>query len=97
MAGGLLAASEIKRYLARDELVDNGSGQSVRGASYDVHVARDEMTIPENGTPKNYPRGTNGPEYIILHSGEVASVTSSESFCLPWHIAGNIGVRFGFA
>ena len=79
---------------------------SVRAARYDLRLAPDRLIIPASPGHKSrgeedFERHWSGEEIrhrrIVLRRGEVAFVSTRERFCMPWDLAGNIGLKFALS
>jgi deoxycytidine triphosphate deaminase len=97
MGDGLLGAIEIERRLAAETIFrpDTWVNANLRGAAYDLRAARDGLNDPGG---VRYPPGEERPEATLrLNQGDAALLSSVERFCLPWDVAGLMGVKFNLA
>lgn len=92
---GLLSRPQLEHLLDQGELFARNSfdTNNLKPASYDLRIATDVMATPAG----RYKSGEHRTSPVVLESGEVALVTSAESFRLPNHVAANIGVKFDLA
>ena len=94
---GFIGHSELAKLLASGQIFRSGTWTSdqLRGASYDVRAARDGLKDPSG---KEYSLGEDRPERTLhLEQGAVALLSSEEQLCLPWNVAGIMGIKFGLA
>jgi deoxycytidine triphosphate deaminase len=90
----LLNREQILERLKRKEIFISGWGpEQVRPAGYDLRVATEVRAF--NNTIFN--EGHHYGETLKLEPGDTAYVLSFESFCMPWDLAANLGIRFRFA
>jgi deoxycytidine triphosphate deaminase len=93
---GLLSDGAIAAVAAKKELiVSNFSKSCLRGAAYNVRIAKDGIVTPDGELylPSHLPDGRKFSGPIILHPGETAELSSFETFHLPDLIAGNISIK----
>jgi deoxycytidine triphosphate deaminase len=97
----VLGTEAIKSRLSKQEIFQAGTwvDENIRAAAYDLRVAPDLMVIPEEGYPdgRRYGRGERPARPVILKPGDVAFVSTAERLCMPWDLAANLGIKFGFA
>jgi deoxycytidine triphosphate deaminase len=94
----LLSGDQIRRRIfdgEEEEILrrSHASPNNVRVAGYDLRIAKDDLSV--DGT--KYLVGDDYGDELKLAPGRAAFVSTYERFCMPWDIAGNIGVRFHFA
>jgi deoxycytidine triphosphate deaminase len=102
-AGWLLGSERILGLLKDGWIFepDTWLDERVRPAGYDLVIARDDLQIPDPSDPdklRTYAEGSPFPDSAFhLRPGDFAFVTTRERLCLPWTVAGNVGVRNRFA
>lgn len=103
-AAGWLLGSERILDLLNDGWIfepDTWLSDGVRPAGYDLVIAGDDLQVPDPSDPdklRTYPEGMPFPDSAFhLRPGDFAFVTTKERLCLPWTVAGNVGVRNRFA
>ncbi|MFZ1926531.1 MAG: 2'-deoxycytidine 5'-triphosphate deaminase [Solirubrobacteraceae bacterium] len=100
MPGRLLGHEAISKRIDRGAIFDSSSfsPSSLRGAAYDLRLARDFLITPDGRAygPKQQ-LSDYGGDNLILKPGDVAYVASHERVRLPWDIAANIVPKYAFA
>jgi deoxycytidine triphosphate deaminase len=93
----VLARSEIERWIRKGTFVKGTwKEENLRGAAYDLRVARDYLVLPEGKRYwKNGPAGYRRRETPFwLMPGEVAFVSTVEDLKMPDNLAANVAVKF---
>jgi deoxycytidine triphosphate deaminase len=90
-------------------LVDGGwliekstfKSDNLRSAGYDLRIDVARLRIQDPDDPTRFKEYNEANPYhgntFDLQPGQVAFVTTKERLCLPWTVAGNIGIRNRFA
>jgi deoxycytidine triphosphate deaminase len=97
MGEGLLGTAEIQDRLDADKIfvAATWTPANLRGAAYDLRAARDGLKDPKG---IRYAQGDDRPQAILrLEVGDAAMLSSVERFCMPWDVAGLMGVKFNLA
>jgi deoxycytidine triphosphate deaminase len=98
--GQLLGRVAIAKRIDHGAIFDSASfsADNLRGAAYDLRLARDFLIIPDGRAygPKQALL-EYGADNLILEPGDVAFVASRERLRLPWDIAANIVPKYAFA
>jgi deoxycytidine triphosphate deaminase len=97
MSEGLIGHAELKRLFGANRIFqpNTWSRDGLRGASYDLRAARDGLKDPSG---RRYPPGEDYPEATLqLKQGDAAILSSVERLCIPWDVAGIMGVKFNLA
>jgi deoxycytidine triphosphate deaminase len=95
--GRLLGRDAISERAGRGEIFDPAtfSESSLRGAAYDLHIARDFLITPDGRTfGPNQPNREFRGKSFVMKPGEIAFVATREKLRLPWDIAANIAPKF---
>jgi deoxycytidine triphosphate deaminase len=99
--GGVLGSDEISRRLEAGELFrpDSWTPDNIRAAAYDLRIANDLLIVPDPEQPRGrrYDRGEYRTRPAVLKPGDVAFVSTRERLSMPWDVAANVGIKFGFA
>ncbi len=92
---GVLSGTIIKAYVDADQLIFGSRDDNIRGARYDVHIARDGCRLPDG---RYYEIGEGGfVGSLILESGDSAWISTRETFKLPDYLAGTVTLRNEYA
>jgi deoxycytidine triphosphate deaminase len=99
--GGVLGSEEIRRRLDAGEIFrpDSWTPDNIRAAAYDLRIASDLLIVPDPELPRGrrYDRGDYRTRPAVLKPGDVAFVSTKERLSMPWDLAANVGIKFGFA
>jgi deoxycytidine triphosphate deaminase/uncharacterized protein YbjQ (UPF0145 family) len=97
----LLDATLIRERIVHGDVFasQEASSFNIRAASVDIRIAKTRLRLPaKHGHERIYRGAQEAPgEGFDLQPGEVAFVSSLERFRLSTSLAGNIGIKFGFA
>jgi deoxycytidine triphosphate deaminase len=99
--GAVLGDTELRKRLDKKEIFCDRTWvpENLRSAGYDLRIADDFLIVPDADYPggRRYERGVKCKDSVVMRPGDVAFVSTMEKMCIPWDLAGNIGIRFGFA
>lgn len=100
MPGALLGAEEIRSRLRAGDIFGYStySEERLRGAAYDVCLARDYLIMPD-GRVFGPDRAAKmcSDQHLFLEAGEVAYVASKEKLQLAWDLCANIVPKYDLA
>lgn len=101
--GGVLSADRIELFVAAGKLITDETfcKDALRPAAYDVEVARNGLITPDGrevppATRAESHAGRAGEE-LTLESGDTAVFSTSEHFCMPDSVAGNVSIKNRYA
>lgn len=91
----VLSDKRICDLAASDKMIEPFFPQRVRPAGYDVAAARDGLVLPDGD---EYPEGKREFDgVVVLEPGDMAELSSQESFRMPHRFAGNLALKSSYA
>jgi deoxycytidine triphosphate deaminase len=88
----LLSGNQIEEHVKQNHIFvqETFEPKNLRGAGYDLRI--DPAVVIKTGGSRLEHRKCVGK--FALEPGEIAILSSAERFCLQWHIAANLSVKF---